>query len=95
MEILDALLDLNKVLMLNGFGSDFSIQMEDDDFEKFVYLFEKKYQHFVNYPELNPFLQAPKNPMSTNPLKDINFIKIAGPGSYFTVSRRKSPETSV
>lgn len=88
MDILEALLDLNKVLMLEGYKSDFEIEMRDEDFEKFVFYFESKHQGLVNYPQLNPFLTAAG--MQNKTLKDISLIRIAGPGSYFLVRRKQS-----
>lgn len=74
--ILEALLNLNTALMLNFFSSDFDIILGNDDFYRFVKLFETSHRHLISYPEL------------ADKLKDITYIKIAGPGSYFKIKRR-------
>lgn len=77
MEILEALLNLNRALMMEGYESDYSIYMRDKDFERFVCMFEQKFKYLISYPDLS----------TKDTLKTINVIKIAGPGSYFIVKR--------
>lgn len=84
MDELNALLKLNEVLTMNGYGSDFDIVLADKDFDRFVLRFEANNPSMIHYPEPHAKVQ----------LKDINWVKIAGPGSYWHVKRVKSRTTS-
>lgn len=75
--LIEALLGLNKAFMINGYNSDFTIELADKDFDRFVTDFETHYQRLVSYPDLHAKVT----------LRDIKTIKIAGPGSYFLVKR--------
>lgn len=75
-KVLEALLDLNKVLMMEGFESDFSISLADADFELFVHMTERVHKPLISYPEL------------VAKLSEVTEIKLAGPGSYFLVKRQ-------
>ena len=77
-ELMKALLNLNAAFMMQGYNSDFSITLEDRDFDRFVTDFENKHQKLISYPDLNP----------VGTLRDVKTVKIAGPGSYFIVKRR-------
>lgn len=72
-EIYDALLNLNKALILQGFEGDYRIVLRKDDFFRFLKTFEAEHKRLTLYPNQNK--------------DDIEYVKLAGPGSYFWVHK--------
>lgn len=77
MKLLEALLQLNQAFMIEGYSSDFVLKLQTEDFNRFGAAFEREHHHLISYPDLQPW----------KTLKEINQIKIAGPGSYFLIER--------
>lgn len=78
MKVIETLLDLNKWFFMDGYASDFTIQLRDEDFERLFLAFEKD---FHRMPVFQP----------KQPLHEITSIRLAGPGSYFLIERKRSP----
>lgn len=74
-EVYDALLNLNKVLMLQGFESDYHIVLGKDDFFRFLQTFEAEHKRLTMFPNRDK--------------DDIEYVKLAGPGSYFWVHKER------
>lgn len=77
MRVIEALLDLNKWLFMDGYESDFTIKFGSKDFDRLVEEFKK------NYPNM------PVPISITGSADRIDLIRLAGPGSYFLIERRK------
>jgi len=73
MKVFEALLDLNKAMMIEGYKSDYKITFSSDDFEQFAsYLIGKERQIYL-YPQTD--------------LRKVTSFKLAGPGCYFWIYR--------
>lgn len=79
MSLEEVLYDLNKALAMEGYKGDYEITLSKLDFDRFWLEFEKKKNFKVSYPENSTTLP-------------VDYIKIAGPGSYFLIRRKKQEE---
>ncbi len=72
-KLFEAILEMNKQMLLNGFDANYEMVLSSDDFTRLASYMVRKFEKF--------YVEPPQDP------KKWTQFKIAGPGGYTTIKR--------